>query len=68
MSTDGQPGDLITVDDALDALGISRATLYRALKANDVPRYKRIGDRKTYVSRSEVAALFGFREIRTPYG
>jgi excisionase family DNA binding protein len=58
-----QPQDLISVDQAADEFTVSRSTLYRVLNQGNLPRFRRRGDRRTFVSRSQVASLLGFRPI-----
>jgi len=62
------PTDLATIDDVAAESKVSRSTLYRLMKDEGIPTYRRRGDRKTYVSRAAVAAKLGFRETRAKYG
>ena len=47
--------------------GVSKRTLERLIAERAIPRYRRTGDRKMYVSRAEVVKHLGFQEIRAPY-
>ncbi|MGD9934241.1 MAG: helix-turn-helix transcriptional regulator [Dehalococcoidia bacterium] len=57
------PKDVISVDDVAAACGLSRSTLYRLMERHGIRKYRRAGDRKTYVSLSAVQAVTGFREV-----
>lgn len=57
------PNDVIPIDDAAAACGLSRSTLYRLIERHGIRKYRRAGDRKTYVSLSAVQAVTGFREV-----
>jgi hypothetical protein len=57
------PTDLIWVDDAVTAYGLSRSTIFRLVKAGLV-RYRRPGDRRTYISRRQLEDMTSFREVR----
>ena len=61
------PGDLVAVADAVDQFGVSKRTLERLIAERAIPRYRRTGDRKMYVSRAEVMKHLGFQEVRAPY-
>ena len=61
------PDDLVAVADAVDQFGVSKRTLERLIAERSIHRYRRIGDRKMYVSRSEVVKHLGFQEVRAPY-
>jgi predicted DNA-binding transcriptional regulator AlpA len=54
--------DLIPVDDAVRLYGLSRSTIFRLFKAG-LSRYRRPGDRKTYVSRKQLEEMTSFREV-----
>jgi predicted DNA-binding transcriptional regulator AlpA len=54
--------DLVSIDAAVLAYGISRSTIFRLVKAGLV-RYRRPGDRKTYVSRKQLENMTSFREV-----
>jgi hypothetical protein len=54
--------ELIAVDDAVAKYGISRSTVFRLFKAG-LARYRRPGDRKTYVSRKQLEDMISFRKV-----
>lgn len=54
--------DLISVDDATDEYRMSRSTIFRLFKQG-LARYRRPGDRKTYVSRRQLEELTSFRRV-----
>lgn len=56
------PSDLVPVDDAVVEYRISRSTIFRLFKAG-LARYRRPGDRKTYVSRSQLEEMTSFRRV-----
>ena len=56
------PSDLVPVDDAVVEYGISRSTIFRLFKAG-LARYRRPGDRKTYISRSQLEEMTSFRRV-----
>lgn len=62
MEPDGNPSDLISIDDAVSLYGLSRSTVFRLFKAG-LPRFRRSGDRKTYVSRSQLESAISFRRV-----
>lgn len=54
--------DLISIDAAVLEYGISRSTIFRLIKEG-LARYRRQGDRKTYVSRSQLEEMTAFRRV-----
>jgi hypothetical protein len=54
------PDDLIAVDDAVKEYGLSRSTIFR-LMASGLAKFRRVGDRKTYVSRRQLEEMTAFR-------
>lgn len=56
------PRDLLPVDAAVVEYGISRSTIFRLFKEG-LPRYRRPGDRKTYVSRRQLEDMTSFRRV-----
>ncbi|MBE7520325.1 MAG: hypothetical protein HS107_13885 [Thermoflexaceae bacterium] len=62
MQAEPPPSDLISVDDAVAQYGLSRSTVFRLFKAG-LPRFRRSGDRKTYVSRSQLESMTSFRRV-----
>jgi hypothetical protein len=57
----GPPPDLISVDDAVSEFGVSRRTLFRLISAERLATYRRAGDRKSYISREELAGALSFK-------
>ena len=49
--------ELLTVEEALEILGIHRATLYLLVKRGQLTRYRIPGHRRVYFKRAEVEAL-----------
>lgn len=62
LQAEPPPSDLISVDDAVAQYGLSRSTVFRLFKAG-LPRFRRSGDRKTYVSRSQLESMTSFRRV-----
>lgn len=62
------PDDLVSIDDAAAEFGLSRRTLYRLITDLEIRKYKQLGDRKSYISRSTLQANMGFRERPAKYG
>ena len=56
------PQDLISFDDAVVAYGFSRSTIFRLFKEG-LGKYRRPGDRKTYVSRAQLEETTSFRQV-----
>jgi excisionase family DNA binding protein len=54
-------GDVITYDAAAELLHVSRPTLDRLVKARRLERLRQLGDKRTYLRRSEVEALRGWQ-------
>jgi len=61
------PDDLVPIASAMDEFDISKRTLERLIVEHGIPKFRRAGDRKTYVSRAAVLRRMGFREVRVPY-
>ena len=57
--------DMLTLEEAEREYGLKRSTLYRWAKRGQVQVYRRPGDRKSYVRRSEVEKLKEFRPRET---
>jgi excisionase family DNA binding protein len=49
--------DLLSVEQAAAEFGVHRTTLFRAISAGRLPRHRWMGDRRTFVKRSDVQAL-----------
>ncbi|MGE3076627.1 MAG: helix-turn-helix transcriptional regulator [Dehalococcoidia bacterium] len=56
------PEELVSVDDAVREYGISRSTIFRLFKTG-LSKYRRPGDRKTYVSRRQLEDMTAFRKV-----
>lgn len=54
--------DLISVDEAAVEYGLSRSTIFRLFKQG-LSRFRRPGDRKTYVSRAQLESMTSFRKV-----
>jgi hypothetical protein len=54
--------DRISLDDAVKLFRIGKSTLFGWLAEGKLKRYKRLGDRRTFVSRRELVRLTEFRE------
>lgn len=53
--------DLVAVDSAATHFHLSRATLFRLVKAGRLKSFKKLGDRRTLVSKAAVERLLGPR-------
>ena len=63
LATDvNTPKELIPVNDAVAEYSISRSTIFRLFKEG-LARYRRPGDRKTYVSRAQLEDMISFRKV-----
>jgi excisionase family DNA binding protein len=49
--------DLISVDDAAETYGLSRATLFRLIDRKQLKSFKRLGDKRTLVSKAALKKL-----------
>ncbi len=49
--------DLISVDDAAETYHLSRATLFRLIGDDKLKSFKRLGDKRTLVSKAAVKKL-----------
>jgi excisionase family DNA binding protein len=47
----------ISVDEAADEIGVSRATFWKWIKRYEVPTFRFMGERRTFVRREDVAKL-----------
>ena len=54
--------EMVTLADAAKDLGVSVPTFYRALGKENIPTFKKIGDRRAYVRVSDVEKLRGYRK------
>lgn len=57
------PIDLMTVAQLVSFTGLSRSTVYRLAKSG-LPRYRRPGDPKTYVSWAEFESATAFYRVQ----
>ncbi|GMV85472.1 MAG: hypothetical protein AMXMBFR80_13270 [Dehalococcoidia bacterium] len=62
FETEVNTSDLICVDDAVAEYGLSRSTIFRLFKQG-LSRFRRPGDRRTYVSRSQLESMTSFRKV-----
>ena len=56
-----KPDEMVSHVDAAAELGVSMPTLYRWLKARQIQTYTRLGDRRGYVRRGDLAKLGEWR-------
>lgn len=47
----------LSVDEAAAELGVSRATLWKWLRRHEIQTFRALGDRRTLLSRSDIARL-----------
>ncbi len=57
------PANLISIDDATTEFGVSRSTIFRVFNAAGLTRYRRPGDRKSYLVRSELQQALSFHPV-----
>jgi excisionase family DNA binding protein len=60
MNHDGGNGmakDYLSVDEAAEELGVSRATVWNWIKRTEMPTFRVIGDRRTMIRRSDIETL-----------
>jgi excisionase family DNA binding protein len=63
----GTIGDVLRpIDEVAEALGVGRATLFRMIKREQIAKYKRQGDRRTFVDDEQVRRALGFQRISGP--
>lgn len=51
---DQEPEEYLTLDDATYLYGVSRSTVFRLIRAGELPSYKQPGDRRTKFRRDEL--------------
>lgn len=61
------PRDLTPIAEAAAKFGVSRRTLERLVQQGQLRRFRRPGDRRTFVSLDEVNRGLGFREVPSKY-
>jgi len=49
--------DFLSVDEAAAEVGVSRATLYKWIKRNEIGTFRILGDRRTLMRRADVDRL-----------
>jgi excisionase family DNA binding protein len=49
--------ELLTISEASAALSVSRATIFRMLRAKELTRYKRRGSTATFIDRKQLERL-----------
>jgi excisionase family DNA binding protein len=54
-------GDYLPIQEAAKLYQVSDDTLYRLIAAGRLKRYRREGDRRTYLRRADLDSLFRFR-------
>jgi excisionase family DNA binding protein len=54
--------DYISVTDAAQTSGLSRATIFRLISDDKLKTFKKLGDRRTLVSKAAVKKLMGPKE------
>jgi excisionase family DNA binding protein len=47
----------VSVDDAAEELEVARATLWKWIKRYDIPTFRFLGDRRTFIQREDVAKM-----------
>jgi hypothetical protein len=55
--------DLISADDAVRIYKVGKSTLFTWLREGRLQRYRRRGDRRTFVSRGELVRFLEFRPV-----
>jgi hypothetical protein len=67
LGADVNPPDLVPIAEAESEFGFSKRTLERLISDHGIVKYRRPGDRRIFVSRSDVLPHIGFREVRARY-
>jgi excisionase family DNA binding protein len=62
VALDNAPVDRVPIAEAAERLGVSRDTLERLIRTGRLKRYRRFGDRKTYVDLDEAKQVVDWRE------
>lgn len=57
MAQPAQDDEFLTLEEAERHFGLKRSTLYRYVQKGQLSTYRRSGDRKAYVRRSDLEAL-----------
>jgi hypothetical protein len=58
----------VPIQTAAAEYGISVETLYRMLRRDELTRYKRAGDRRTFLDREELDKIFEYKAKRATEG
>src|SRR5438034_1141858 len=53
--------NLVPLDELAKELGVNRTTVYRLARRHNLPTYKRLGDRRTWIDRDAVAPYAEFQ-------
>jgi hypothetical protein len=61
FSTGVNDKDFIPVDDAVVDYAVSRSTLFRLIRNGQLSRFRRVGDRKSYLSRAQLQEVLSFK-------
>jgi excisionase family DNA binding protein len=56
---------LVPIQEAAKEWGVSVDTLYRLITAKKIGRYRKGGDRRTFVDREEIKVALGFRRVES---
>ena len=56
--------EYISVDEAAQRMGRSRATMWNLIRRYELPTFRRPGDRRTYVQTKDIDRLMGTFEPR----
>lgn len=48
---------LITINDAVEDLGVSRATIYARMRSNRIAPLRKLGDKKSYLKESDLSIV-----------
>jgi excisionase family DNA binding protein len=51
------PTDHLSVDDAAAELGVTKGTIWKWIRRYELPTFRFLGDRKTYLRRADVDRL-----------
>lgn len=54
---------LVPLRDAARDAGVSTETIYRLIRAKKLGKFRRFGDRRTFVDEEELRAALGFRRV-----
>ena len=57
--------DYVSVDEAAADLGVSRGTLWKWIKRQELPTFRFLGERRTFIRREDVDRLRGPIPVET---